>query len=248
MKLRRENFQHPAVSFLNDTRVGSLDNLEVRGWYRLLPNSVSEDDKASRLLSLANGDILLAERACGDGVILQCATTGNDRWTNWPLRPIFLPMLQQLLLNSTPPIRWQINVETGQPLSLPSRLVLDWISDEKTLSPRGKVWQLPDGRKVELDSILSEQPGAYSIDGLTDDSIHLAAQAPLVESNPEVASDDGLRSLADRLGATVLSSSDELEKLETRGSQELWRWFLLGLLGLLFGELFLQRRLSGVAA
>ncbi len=277
MKLRLDNFQHPAVSFLNDTRVGSLENLEVRGWYRLLPNSASEDDKAMRLLSLANGDILLAERAFGDGVILQCSTTGNDLWTNWPLRPIFLPMIQQLLLNSTPPIRWQINVETGKPLIPPSKLVLDWIAvtdggrallpdqeatgksarptlgrksllDNLEESPQKTVWQLPDGRKVEEDSILSDQPGTYSIDGLTEGSIYVAAQAPLVESDLEMESDDGLKSLADRLGATLVSSSDELVNLDSRGSQELWRWFLLSLLVLLFGELFLQRRLSGVAA
>jgi Aerotolerance regulator N-terminal/von Willebrand factor type A domain len=256
LKLRRENFQHPAVSFLNDTRVGSLENLEVRSWYRLLPNSASDDDQVSRLLSLANGDTLMAERAFGDGVILQCATTGNDLWTNWPLRPIFLPLLQQLLLNSTPPIRWQMNVETGQPLSSPSRLVLDWIADRRGEIEsdvvedrlRGMVWQVPDGQKEEGDAIHSEQPGTYSIDGLSESLIYLSAQAPLVESDLEIVSDDGLKSLADRLGASILNSSDELVNLETHGSQELWRWFLLGLLLLLFGELFLQRRFSGVAA
>jgi len=251
VKLLRENFQHPAVSFLNDTRVGSLDNLEVRGWYRLIPNSIVEDDKATVLLSLVNGDTFLAERAFGDGVVLQCASSGNDRWTNWPLRPIFLPMIQQLLLNSTPPIRWQMNVETGQQLSAPSPLLLDWIVNGNTRESKSLeavIWRLPDEREVNADSIITELPGTYSIDGLTEATVYLSAQAPLDESNLEAESEDGLKSLADRLGATIMGSSDDLAKLEPQGSRELWRWFLIGLLALLFGELLLQRRLSGVSA
>lgn len=260
MKLRREHFQHSAVNFLNDTRVGSLDNVEVRGWYRLLPNSVSDEDKPTALLSLVNGDIFLAERKFGDGTILQCATTGNDDWTNWPSRPIFLPMLQQFLLNSTPPVRWQINVETGQALSVPSPLLLDWIPhsriresslkqrDVRTAQSEEVVWRLPDDREVNASSIVSELPGSYLIEGAGEVPLYLSAQAPLVESNLEAESEDGLKSLTDRLGATMVGTPDEFAKLESRGGRELWRWFLLALLALLFGELFIQRRLSGVAA
>ncbi len=291
IKLRRENFQHPAVSFLNDTRVGSLDNMEVQSWYRMLPNSIDENNKSRVLLSLVNGDVFFAERTFGDGTILQCSTSVSDRWTNWPLRPIFLPMLQQLLLNSTPPIRWQMNVETGQLLNAPSPLLLDWIADgnsrasksslrrgiskTRSLSPsppaplpedgergaktdgdlsadedrfQATIWQLPDGREAHGDSVITDVPGTYSIDGLTEATVFLSAQAPIDESNLEVESEDGLKSLADRLGATMMGYPDDFAKLENRGNRELWRWFLVGLLALLFGELLIQRRLSGVAA
>lgn len=160
-------------------------------------------------------------------------------------------MIQQLLLNSTPPIRWQMNVETGQQLSAPSPLLLDWIVNGNTRESKSLeavIWRLPDEREVNADSIITELPGTYSIDGLTEATVYLSAQAPLDESNLEAESEDGLKSLADRLGATIMGSSDDLAKLEPQGSRELWRWFLIGLLALLFGELLLQRRLSGVSA
>ncbi len=36
VRLKRESFGHPAVTFLNDSKWGGIDSLEVRSYYRLL--------------------------------------------------------------------------------------------------------------------------------------------------------------------------------------------------------------------
>ncbi len=54
-----------------------------------------------------------------------------------------------------------------------------------------------------------------------------------------------LQSLADRLGASLLESSEDLTSLENPNGQEIWRWLLLGLLGLLVVEIFLQATSRG---
>ena len=268
MKLRRENFQHPAVQFLNDTRTGMLDNIEIQGWYRLLPNGDTDQDSVARLVSLVNGDLLIAERAVGEGTVIQCATTCNDSWTNWPLRPVYLPMLHQLLLKSTPPSRWPMNVATNQQLNFPTLQVLHWIADTSSESSvarirnpgtdeskiaasdddsKSPVWHFPNAVESMATSIVASYPGIYRIDNLAESPLYLSAQAPLEESDLEAESEEGLKSLAERLGAQVIRSPDELISLDRRGSKELWRWFLIVLLVLLFGELFLQRRFSGAA-
>ncbi|MDZ4849027.1 MAG: BatA domain-containing protein [Pirellulaceae bacterium] len=268
MKLLRENFQHPTTVFLNDARSVNFDNLEVDRWYRFLPNSNPSNKSVEQLISLTNGDGFLAARSFGDGTVLQCSTTCSDRWTNWPLRPIYLPMIHQFLLNATPPVRWPINVETGQQLNFPTSQLLSWIETpkpsntpiDKSSSKSGhaisnresqtslsaQVWTLPNSIQIESPSIIAQIPGIYSIEGIADRPLYLSAQAPLGESNLELEYENGLLSLADRMGARIIRSADEIKALDNRGHQEIWRWFLIGLLGLLFGELFLERRLTGV--
>jgi hypothetical protein len=128
-KLRREINQHPAFRFLNDSRLSGLDSLEVTQWYS---SSIAASTKSiNRLLSLNNGDPFLIEQKLGSGAILLCTTTCDDRWTNWPMRPVYLPMIQQLLISQTPADRWTSNVETGQTLNLPPQSLIDWLVEGK---------------------------------------------------------------------------------------------------------------------
>jgi hypothetical protein len=128
-KLRREINQHPAFRFLNDARLSGLDSLEVTQWYS---SSIAASTKSiHRLLSLNNGDPFLIEQKCGSGAILLCTTTCDDHWTNWPMRPVYLPMIQQLLISQTPADRWASNVETGQTLHLPPQSLIDWLVEGK---------------------------------------------------------------------------------------------------------------------
>lgn len=248
LKLRREIFQPASVHFLNEARAGSLESLEVRSWFRLLPNSKDDDESSTTLLSLENGDRFLAQRSFGEGTVLQCATSCNDRWTNWPLRPIFLPMVQQLLLNSTSAARWPCNVETGQPLSFPSSQVLRWLGEEADVRSKLWRWQMPNDSWNHSSTIIASYSGIYTIEGIAEQPLYLAAQAPLEESDLELESKEGLQSLADRLGAQIVHSPIELRRLDKGNHRELWRWFLIGLLVLLFGEILLQRHFSGAAA
>jgi hypothetical protein len=110
------------------------------------------------------------------------------------------------------------------------------------------VWRFPDASTTEAHSIIADLPGTYIIEDLVTEPLYLSAQAPLSESNLAAESEDGFKSLADRLGAQIIRTPQEFAGIETHGGRELWRWFLIGLLLLLFGELLLQRHLSGVSA
>jgi Aerotolerance regulator N-terminal len=126
-RLLRETIQHPAFRFLNDSRMSGLDSLDVTQWYSCTIPSTSKS--IVRLLNLSNGDPLMIEQKCGSGSLLFCMTTCDDRWTNWPMRPVYLPMIQQLLISQTPAEQWASNVETGRALSLPPAKLVDWIAN-----------------------------------------------------------------------------------------------------------------------
>jgi hypothetical protein len=100
MKVRREIFQHPALTFINSLRGSALESLEFRQWLSASPNEDSSPSTA--ILSLANGDGWWWERQLGSGKVLYSSSTCDDSWNNWPIRPVYLPMIQQLLLQAMP--------------------------------------------------------------------------------------------------------------------------------------------------
>jgi hypothetical protein len=69
------------------------------------------------LLRLDNGDPLLVEAVVGRGRVLQWASSCGDRWSNMPLREVFVPLMQQVVLSSATSGAPQMNVLTGQSLT-----------------------------------------------------------------------------------------------------------------------------------
>jgi Aerotolerance regulator N-terminal len=259
-KLRREINQHPAFRFLNDSRLSGLDSLEITQWYSsTIPVSAKS---IHRLLSLNNGDPFLIEQKHGSGSILFCTTTCDDRWTNWPMRPIYLPMVQQLLISQTPADRWASNVETGQTLNLPPKTLVDWLVDARkstvqkdrdsseTMRFRSGIPvrvasdSVSDSRSIEK-AISASHPGFYAIDNAIESPIYASAQAPVSESNLTLESQPELQVFADQFGAKLVGDIEEYEKLGDATGREIWRWVLGLLLVLLFAELLLQRQFVG---
>ncbi|TWU07743.1 BatA domain-containing protein [Stieleria varia] len=58
-----------------------------------------ESEQSVVLLSAVNGDPIVVSRGQGDGNIIQFAISANDAWTNFPLRLVYLPMMQQMVLD-----------------------------------------------------------------------------------------------------------------------------------------------------
>ncbi len=264
-----------------------------------------------QVLSLTSGDPFLAIKQLGLGSVIQCATSAGDQWSNWPMRPVYLPMIQQLLVGSIPPGRWVCNVQIGETLTLPTEDVLswiksDWLSDDDLSitenkknaesSTRVMRWTLPAANLQEASAqqastqqlspqlsptqqstdqvtnrdrtegetgqpaIVARQPGVYTATPVADSMIRqsksairnaqpstpisMCAQLPPGESDLRLESSEGLESFASQINARVIRSVDEYVSIESGESSELWRWFLLALLVLLFAEVFLQRYLS----
>ena len=131
-----QRFNHPSFELFNDPANGDLSTAEIRRWYGMsMGNPASEDGNqtmaavpaetgsgtesdmkaASILLRLDTGDALLAERQFGDGVVVQIATSIDADWSDLPVRPFYVPLMQQLITTMASRISPPRNINTGDP-------------------------------------------------------------------------------------------------------------------------------------
>lgn len=82
---------------LADADPGWLDDVDLSGFRQLSPRpSVARSD--SVILRTADGEPLVVRAPQGAGQIVQWAIPCDTGWSNLPLRPAFVPMMQQLML------------------------------------------------------------------------------------------------------------------------------------------------------
>lgn len=122
-KILSQSYDHPALTLFNRSSNGRLDSVDIQTWFELVPidaQRVRENKAKStlNLLSLENGEPLLAERVVQRGRVMQWATSCGDRWSNLPLREVFVPLMQQLVLYGATATTPPLNLETGQTLTL----------------------------------------------------------------------------------------------------------------------------------
>ncbi len=82
---------------------GSLfDEVELFGYRRLTvvpPDEANQQPGATTMLSTASGAPLIVSASRGRGRIVQFAFPSDDAWTGLPTRAVFVPMMQQLMLD-----------------------------------------------------------------------------------------------------------------------------------------------------
>ncbi|MEO1617444.1 MAG: BatA domain-containing protein [Planctomycetota bacterium] len=81
--------------------------------YRKL--ELRDEDNSIALLKTTAGDPLCVLRPQGEGKVIQFALSASTDWSNLPLRPVFLPMIQQMVLELAGK-RDQVTLPVGTPL------------------------------------------------------------------------------------------------------------------------------------
>ncbi|MFZ4768117.1 MAG: BatA domain-containing protein, partial [Roseimicrobium sp.] len=84
---------HPATTYFNDSRGMRLQDAAFQHWARC----EKIEGEARVLLSLDRGDALLVEKPLVRGRVILCAATANAQWSNLPLQPVFVPLVQRLV-------------------------------------------------------------------------------------------------------------------------------------------------------
>lgn len=179
-------YYDPALSLFNNPQQGRLDQITLKGWFKLVAEPEKKEGNATNLpqsetlLKLTNEEPLLVRQRIGKGTVYQWATRANDSWSELPIRPAYVPLVQRLMLFS-----------------------------HGTFEPH---------RTAELR----------------------------IESKNDPMSNEELKKLAASLGAVLHDSTTSFLEQDTdhRYGREIWRWFLLGLLVVLFGELFVEKRIT----
>src|SRR5205823_6375972 len=94
----------------NDLFLAGVSGLQTFQWDQLSVTdyiALEQESSATPLITLKNGDPLLVRKQIGKGVVL-CLTTSLDRaWTNLPAKPIFAPLVRELIASLADPLREQ---------------------------------------------------------------------------------------------------------------------------------------------
>lgn len=254
--LINQHFDHAALEFFNNPANGDLSQAVIRRWHELAVSSLPKDSDPSQgdvttLARLDSGDPFLLERRFGKGVVLQLATACDADWSDLPLQPIYVPLMQQLITTMASSITPPRNLITGEPAVM-------WLSD--TASDSSISVTSPDGGQhlvvpvQEADRTVArfastERPGIYSISLPSAETIHFVAKTDRKESELAVLDHEQLVELSDELDAGLIESADEYlsqDRLRRHG-REIWKYLLAVVLAFMFLELVLQQRFSRVS-
>jgi hypothetical protein len=244
-----QRFENPALELFNDPRNGSLSDSAIKVWFKLLESqkSMSAPD-VTTLARLESGDPFLVEKPFGEGRVIACATAVDADWSNLPMRPFFLPLLQRLSVYLASTVYPPRNLEVGCPLValLP---VGDAGKKASLATPDGVAVEVPIIKKGDRGVVefgKTQRPGLYTLSSPGGSPIHFVVNASRRESDLQKLSDKEIKDLAAQHGVALVRSGAEYKALESsrRFGREFWKSLLWVLLGLTFLELVLQQRFA----
>lgn len=202
-----------------------------------------------------NGDAFLVEKSLGDGVVIQMATSVDADWSDLPLRPFYVPMMQQIVTTMATQLSPPRNIRTGETavafFPTESNITDDQPMRLSMTTPDGSqrsVVSSAQGRMQVTRFADTTRPGIYSLSTPEQQTLHFVATTPREESNLSMLDQDQLQALSQRMGAQVVESSTQYLKQDRlrRDGREIWRFVLAAFLAFLFLELLLQQRFSRV--
>jgi hypothetical protein len=240
---------HPATTYFNEARGMKLQDAAFQHWARFQ----KIEGEARVLLSLDRGDALMVEKPFGRGRVIAFASTANAQWNNLPLQPVFVPLIQRLvtyLATQSAAPQFQL---CGTTLRAPVANA-DAATPHTITDPLNQVHELKPVLDTDKTAYVNfsgtQQPGLYEMRSTTaarnQPPRRFAFNLNPAESNLAAIPPSKMRDLSTRLGGGFALSYDEYERLDRsrRHGSEVWQPVLLVLLLGLFGEVFLQQRIS----
>ncbi len=246
-----QRFENPALEIFNDPRNGTLSDAAVKVWFKMkaVERSMSANEPVV-LARLDNGDPFLVEKSFGDGKIIVCATAADADWSNLPMRPFYLPLMQRLSVYLASTVFPPRNLDVGRPIVafLPVGAAG---KDAQIATPDGatrNVKILKKGERGVIEFGRTQRPGLYTVTAPDKQLTHYVVNAARRESDLQKLTGSEISDLAKQHGVELVRSGAEYKALEhsRRYGSELWKTLLWLLLGLAFLEIFLQQRFSRV--
>ena len=243
-RLHQQRLTHPATLYFNDSRVGRLQDAEFQSW---LEFDLAKETNAKPILQLDRGTPLFIEKAHERGRVIFAATTADTEWSNLPLQPFYVPLMQRLVTYLATQSTISAWAQVGAPLRIvfpKERVGIEYILTD----PTGQTQLLKvkaDADKSLLESKPISTPGIYKLSQAGETRL-LAYNLDPAESNLAALPSEKVKALADRYQASFVESFEGWQKLDRtrRHGSELWQPFLMALLALLFFEVLLQQRIA----
>jgi hypothetical protein len=240
--------KHPALRQLNDPP-SLYQSVLVYKHVRI----DAKEPGLAVLARLDGGEPLLVERQVGRGKVVMLATSGHVGWSNFPLRPLFLPLLARMTFQFAGAEQTRHTALAGLPLVVPLDEKLRSSSAE-IQPPSGTVnrFKLVDEKGQRLKEFRypdTDEIGIYLVrllGGAKPVEIAYSVNVDPEESNPAKIDHDELMK---RFGKTPLVFADDPEHLDNvfkllREGKSLWGMFLTAVLVVLIFETLVSNRLT----
>lgn len=188
--------QHPALAGLHEPP-SLYQSVLVYKYVKVL----DPEKTAARVLARLDGnsDPLLLERPLGQGAVLWFGTSVHVDWTNFPLRPIFVPLMTRLTFYLAGSTSQQREILAGQPIVVPFQGQIPPSTVEIT-PPDGALLrlQVDRGKASEFRYTETYQVGIYSVRLLA--SVRPMQKAFAVNADPD-------ESTLDKIGREELEAA-----------------------------------------
>lgn len=237
------HYSHSALEMFNDPRNGNLADGAVKLWYKT--REKTNDATITILARLDSGDPFLVEKKFGEGRVIQCTTPCDADWSNLPLRPFYLPLMQRVVTYLASTIFPPRNVDVGKPLvALFSKT--DAGRRALVIDPAGQQHEVPIVKKEErslAEFTKTQRPGLYQVRSPDGTTLHFVVNTSREESNLQPLSQNEREAVAKAMGASLVNSYAEYRQLDRsrRFGQEFWKPLFWLVLALVFGELLYQQ-------
>jgi hypothetical protein len=237
------SFFHPALDLFREVTFGGLADARFPRWYAVTTPGRGAIGVPVALLT--NNDAFLVERAYRGGRVLLCTVPLDNSWrTNLPDLPAFAPLAHELVYYLAGARSAEYNPEPGQPLRYRPA------GDE---SPGTVTLQPPEGDAkrlaVERWPFVYEdtrETGVYRLTPPGGQTVYYVAQPDHRESDLTPCGDADREKVGRHVRVTYKDYRETSAAAATTAQaapQELWWSFLLAVVGLLCGEVWLTRRI-----
>ena len=243
---------HPVFSGFGSRTDEAWKNAKVKSYFKL-DTQKAKAAELDVLLKLDTGDALVVERRRGLGLVAMVTTSLNADWSDLPLQAAYVPLLRGVVGHLGSFIMPSRNLRPGEPMIYARVKAPVTLMQGEDL--HGKPLKLEVGSWEGRDAIVSDplmEPGIYVLNDPKENlPIRFAVSPDPAESALIPLTDREMLQAFDR-GASVFHNPETVaENLDParRQSVELWKWLVLGAVGLMFLEAWMTRReaVSGVA-
>lgn len=241
--------QHPALRQLSEP-ASLYQSVLV---YKHARMKLEQGSPVRVLARLDDGEPLVVERKIDDGSVIMIGTSGHVGWTNFPLRPIFLPLLARLTFDLAGAEQARHSGVAGAPL------VLEFGEE---IPPSAVEVQPPSGATIRLSTVDDDgnrakefryaethEVGVYLLRLL--EGVRPVQLAYSINPDPEEPDSRKLprSDLEPLFAGTPLVFADNPDDLSStfdwlREGKSLWEMFLTAVLVALVFEAFLSNRLT----
>jgi aerotolerance regulator-like protein/VWA domain-containing protein len=236
------DYSHPVFEIFKAPRSGDFSAARVQR-YRVL--EVPPTDRV--IARYDDGAVAAAERRVGQGRVIAWTTSLDDSWNDFPRKPVYLPLIHQLvkyLARYEQPTAWRT---VGQVVDLSA--LLKGRADRVVMTPAGERVTVPASEAGLVE--LNEQ-GVYEVRGASGATVRAEriavnldpAESDLATLDPEelVAAVTGRAGAAQAQAAGVEPA--QLSPQDAERQQGLWWYLLVAGMLLLAAETVIANRLS----